>query len=85
MIEMYIKVFCPFCTEAKALLDKKGVSVDIYDIGKHPELKPEMVERAKGRTTVPQIFIHGQHVGGCDDLYALEHQGKLDALLKPKG
>jgi glutaredoxin 3 len=78
---IYTKTTCPFCVRAKALLTKKGAAFQEIEITDNPALRSEMIEKAKGRTTVPQIFINGQHIGGCDDLHALEDQGKLDALL----
>ncbi len=81
-VTIYTKVYCPYCVRAKALLDQKGVSFNEIKIDEQPELRPEMIERAGGRSTVPQIFINNQHVGGCDDLYALDAQGKLDTLLQ---
>ncbi|MEZ5686897.1 MAG: glutaredoxin 3, partial [Paracoccaceae bacterium] len=71
----------PFCIAAKRLLDQKGVAYEETDVGANPALRQEMMQRANGRYTVPQIFIGGQGIGGCDDLHALDHQGKLDALL----
>ena len=73
---MYMKPTCPYCQRAAELLD-----VESINISKFPERRDEMIARAGGRSTVPQIFIGGTHVGGCDDLYALDEQGKLDALL----
>jgi glutaredoxin 3 len=67
--------------KAKDLLKQKGQSVTDIGIDVHPERRDEMISKSGGRTTVPQIFINGHHIGGCDDLYALEHQGKLDELL----
>ena len=84
MIDIYIKPTCPYCISAKELLDSKGQSYQAYDISHQPRLKQEMVERANGRSTVPQIFIDDKHIGGCDDLYALENQGQLDRLLNKK-
>lgn len=81
-IDIYIKPTCPYCLRAQALLKKKGVAFQVIDINKEPERRPEMIERAGGRSTVPQIFIDGRHVGGCDDLYALDAAGQLDALLQ---
>jgi glutaredoxin 3 len=78
---IYTKTTCPFCVRAKALLAKKGAAFQEIEITDKPALRSEMIEKAKGRTTVPQIFINGQHIGGCDDLHALEDQSKLDALL----
>lgn len=83
-VEVYVKSWCPYCTMAQRLLDSKGVEYEIYllDFGDGAKLREEMIQRANGRTTVPQIFIDGQHVGGCDDLHALDRQGKLEKLLK---
>ncbi|WP_440615257.1 glutaredoxin 3 [Cysteiniphilum sp. 6C5] len=81
MIEIYTKPTCPYCINAKGLLSDKGVIFTEYNIINKPELRDEMIERAKGRTTVPQIFINNQHIGGCDDLYALEDANELDPLL----
>ncbi len=81
-IDIYIKPTCPYCLRAQALLKKKGVAFQVIDINKEPERRPEMIERAGGRSTVPQIFIDGRHVGGCDDLHALDAAGQLDALLQ---
>ncbi|TMP36745.1 glutaredoxin 3 [Pseudoalteromonas rubra] len=81
-VVIYTKDYCPFCHRAKALLDSKGVTYTEYDIGAQPELREEMISKANGGHTVPQIFIKEQHIGGCDDMMALESQGKLDALLK---
>lgn len=80
-VEIYTKFGCPYCTRAKRLLADKGVSFEEYDITLGGPQRTEMIERAGGRTTVPQIFIDGQHVGGSDDLAALEARGGLDPLL----
>lgn len=80
-VEIYTKAFCPYCARAMALLADKGVTPEETDITMGGPRRGEMIERAGGRTTVPQIFIDGQHVGGSDDLAALEREGKLDALL----
>jgi glutaredoxin 3 len=80
-VEMYTKMFCPYCARAKRLLADKGVEVEEIDITMGGRRKTEMLERANGRHTVPQIFIGATHVGGCDDLVALETQGRLDPLL----
>lgn len=80
-IDIYTKAFCPYCHRAKALLDGKGVSYEEIDITMGGPRRGEMIDRAGGRTTVPQIFINGRHVGGCDDLHALDSAGKLDPLL----
>lgn len=79
-VEMYLKTTCPYCFRALDLLRKKGVSVEEYNIDAGGPRRDEMIERS-GRMTVPQIFIDGRHVGGCDDLYELERQGRLDPLL----
>ncbi|HAF41900.1 MAG TPA: glutaredoxin 3 [Sphingobium sp.] len=80
-VEIYTKAWCGYCARAKALLEGKGVAFDEYDITMGGPKRDEMLSRAPGRTTVPQIFIDGQHVGGSDDLRALDSEGKLDALL----
>lgn len=80
-VEIYTKSFCGFCIRAKGLLDTKHVPYVEYSVDFGGEKKAEMVERAGGRTTVPQIFVNGRHVGGCDELMALEQQDKLDELL----
>ena len=80
-VEIYTKVTCGFCIRAKRLLEIKKVEFEEYSVDFGGVKKAEMVERAGGRTTVPQIFINGRHVGGCDDLMWLEQQGKLDELL----
>jgi glutaredoxin 3 len=80
-VEIYTKPTCGFCHMAKRVLTFKGVSFAEVNITAQPEKRAEMIQRAKGGSTVPQIFIGGKHVGGCDDLMALDRQGKLDALL----
>lgn len=80
-IEIYTSPICGYCHRAKALLNRKGVSFTEIDIAGNAEKRGEMVMRSKGRQTVPQIFINGQHVGGCDDIHALDSAGKLDPLL----
>jgi glutaredoxin 3 len=80
-VEIYTKDFCPYCARAKALLGAKSVNFDEYEISIDPAKRQEMIQRANGRTTVPQIFIDGAHIGGSDDLQALEGSGRLDALL----
>ena len=80
-VEIYTKFLCPYCARAKRLLDEKGVDFEEYDIGADQAKRQEMLGRANGRTTVPQIFIDGRHVGGSDDLAALERSGQLDPLL----
>lgn len=80
-VEIYTKMFCGFCTRAKRLLEMKKIDYEEYPVDVPGPKKAEMVERAGGRMTVPQIFINGRHVGGCDELMALEYEGKLDELL----
>jgi glutaredoxin 3 len=80
-IEIYTKAFCPYCHRAKALLDSKGVEYEEIDISMGGPRRAEMIQRADGRTTVPQIFIDDKHIGGSDDLAALDRQGGLDPLL----
>jgi len=80
-VEIYTTPFCPYCFDAKALLKKKRVAFTEIDVSRDRDLRKKMTARANGRTTVPQIFIGTTHVGGCDDLYALDDAGKLDALL----
>ncbi|ARE83574.1 glutaredoxin 3 [Roseovarius sp. EC-HK134] len=81
-VEIYTSPLCGFCHSAKRLLQKKGVNFSEINVLAQPARKSEMMKRANGRHTVPQIFIGTTHVGGCDDLYALEQAGKLDALLR---
>ncbi|KPA23410.1 MULTISPECIES: glutaredoxin 3 [unclassified Shimia] len=80
-VEIYTSPLCGFCHAAKRLLNQKGVEYSEVDVLANPDRKPEMIQRANGGRTVPQIFVGETHVGGCDDLYALERAGKLDALL----
>lgn len=80
-VEIYSSPLCGFCHAAKRLLKQKGVSFSEINVLAQPARKTEMMQRANGRHTVPQIFIGGAHVGGCDDLYALERAGKLDPML----
>lgn len=80
-IEIYTTPVCGFCIAAKRLLNQKGQDFDEIDVMRAPDRRSEMTDRAGGRYTVPQIFIDGAHVGGCDELYALERSGKLDPLL----
>ena len=80
-VEMYTKMMCPFCIRAKSLLKSKGVKIIDIPAATDPEKRREMNKRANGSNTFPQIFIDGHHVGGCDDLFALERAGKLDPLL----
>lgn len=80
-VDIYTIPYCPFCLDAKELLSSKGVSFHEIDASRDRQIRRQMTERAGGRSTYPQIFIGATHVGGCDDLYALEEAGKLDALL----
>jgi glutaredoxin 3 len=80
-VEIYSKTTCPYCYRAKRLLDSKGVEYQEHVIDFGGPKRQEMIQRANGRTTVPQIFIDSRHIGGCDDLMALEYAGKLDPLL----
>ena len=81
LVEVYSSFFCPYCARAKALLERKGVAFETIDLMEQPGRRSEMVERAGGRTSVPQIFINGEHIGGCDDLFALDRAGQLDTKL----
>ena len=78
---IYTRQLCGFCSAAKALLERKGVSYVEHDASYSRELRAEMIQKANGASTFPQIFVGATHVGGCDELHALEHAGKLDALL----
>ena len=80
-IEIYTTPYCPYCVRAKALLQKKGVDYSETDVSGDDDLRDAMTERAGGRRSVPQIFIDDRHIGGCDDLYALDGRGELDPLL----
>jgi glutaredoxin 3 len=80
-VEIYTKAYCPYCTRAMALLASKGVTPQEYDISLGGPQRQEMIQRANGRTTVPQVFIDGAHIGGSDDLAALNARGGLDPLL----
>lgn len=80
-VEIYTKFLCPYCARAKRLLDSKGAQYEEFDISMDSAKRAEMMQRASGRHTVPQIFIDGRHVGGSDDLAALEQNGQLDPML----
>lgn len=80
-VEVYSTLFCPYCARAKSLLGKKGVDYVNIDVMEEPARRDEMQTRAGGRTSVPQIFINGEHIGGCDDLFALDRAGQLDTKL----
>ena len=81
-IEIYTQDWCPFCTRAKQVFDSRGVAYTEIDAPRGSEKRAEAAQRAGGKTTVPQIFIDGAYIGGCDDLLALERAGRLDPLLK---
>ncbi len=81
-VEIYTSPFCGYCHRAKRLLGERGAEFHEIDVLANPEKRPEMVSRANGRSTVPQIFINGIHVGGCDDLYALDRRGELKPMLE---
>ncbi|TCR70329.1 glutaredoxin 3 [Bosea sp. BK604] len=80
-VTLYTTSWCPYCTAAKSLLKKKGIAFEEIDVDGKPDLRKAMTERAGGRTSVPQIFIGATHVGGSDDLHALDARGELDKLL----
>jgi glutaredoxin 3 len=80
-VEIYTTPICPYCVRAKALLSKKGVAYKEIDVAEDEALRNDMTRRAGGRRTVPQIFVNGRHVGGSDDLYALDRKGELDRML----
>ena len=81
LVEVYVKTTCPYCWRAKHLLDTKGVEYKEIGVDFGGPERQVMIQRANGRTTVPQIFIDGRHIGGCDDLMALERAGRLDELI----
>ncbi len=83
-VTIYTRMMCGYCAAAKRLLDSKGVAYQEHDASFSPELRQQMMSRANGRTTFPQIFIGDMHVGGSDELHALERQGRLDGLLASK-
>jgi glutaredoxin 3 len=80
-VEIYTRAMCGYCAAAKRLLDNKGATYVEHDASFSPELRQEMISKANGRSTFPQIFIDGHHVGGSDELHALDRDGKLDAML----
>ena len=82
-VTIYATRFCPYCVHARALLKDKGVPFTEIDVGRHPERRAEMIERAGGAYTVPQIFVADRHLGDCDTIVALDRAGRLDALLSP--
>lgn len=77
---IYTRDGCPYCVRAKSLLDRKGAGYQEFNASKDPDIRQEMIARS-GRNTFPQVFVNGQHLGGCDDIHALDAQGKLDPLL----
>lgn len=83
-IKIYTTPICPYCVRAKALLKKKGATFDEVDVFMDADARQEMEDKTNGARTVPQIFIGEKHVGGCDDLYALESEGRLDPLLNAR-
>jgi glutaredoxin 3 len=83
-VEIYTRRFCSYCHYAKELLSRKGVAFHEIDVTGNADMRRQMTERAHGRNTLPQIFIGAKHVGGCDELYALEDAGELDPLLQGK-
>ena len=78
---MYATMWCPYCARARTVLKQKGVAFSEIDLDEQPRRRDEMIRRAGGRTSVPQIFIDGEHIGGCDDMVALDRTGLLDAKL----
>ncbi|MGH1464011.1 MAG: glutaredoxin 3 [Cognatishimia sp.] len=80
-VEIYTRPLCGFCAAAKSLFQQKGVTFVEVDCWENPDRKPEMIQRSNGGRTFPQIFVDGDHIGGCDDLMALEREGRLDGLL----
>ncbi|MCE2518193.1 MAG: glutaredoxin 3 [Alphaproteobacteria bacterium] len=83
-VDMYTSALCGFCTAAKRLLNSKDIAYEEIDVTFDRATRGKMTERADGKTSVPQIFIDNVGIGGCDDLYALDHNGGLDALINPK-
>ena len=81
-VELYTTNYCPYCVRAKMLLERKGVAYTEIDVSDDDNARAELVKKSGGRRTVPQIFIGGEGIGGCDDLYALDAAGKLDPLLQ---
>jgi glutaredoxin 3 len=80
-VEIYATMWCPYCARARSLLKQKGIAYTEIDLDEQPGRRAEMVERAHGGRSVPQIFIDGEHIGGCDEMVALDRQGKLDPKL----
>jgi glutaredoxin 3 len=84
-IQVYTTDYCPYCTRAKALLEKRGLAFEEIDVSERPDLRRWLVEATGGRKTVPQVFIHGQSVGGYDDIAALDRAGRLVAMARREG
>jgi glutaredoxin 3 len=82
-VTIYTKPLCPYCADALDLLERKGVAFNQIDISAQPEKRAEMIQRSGGRLTVPQIFVGEKHLGGCDDIYAMDARGELDPVLAP--
>lgn len=82
-IEIYTTPWCGYCSRAKALLERKGIAYEEIDVSSSPEARDDMIQRALGRRTVPQIFVDGRHLGDSDEMAALDRAGKLDVLLNP--
>lgn len=82
-VVIYTTPICSYCVQAKRLLTRKGVTYEEVDVLRNPEERRTMIQKSGGRMTVPQIFVNGNHVGDCDEIYALEKEGKLDPLLNP--
>jgi glutaredoxin 3 len=80
-VDIYTTMWCPYCSRAKSLLERKGVAYHEISLDEEPNRRAEMVQRSHGGRTVPQIFINGEHIGGCDDMMALERSGRLDPKL----
>ena len=80
-VTIYTKPFCPYCVRAVSLLEQKGIDFNEIEAAFDPDKRQEMIQRAGGRATFPQIFVGDEHIGGCDDMMALEYAGKLDTLL----
>jgi len=81
-VTIYTKPLCPYCADALDLLERKGIRFSEIDISGNPEKRAEMIQRSGGRMTVPQIFVGNRHLGGCDDIYALDQRGELDPALQ---
>lgn len=79
-VVIYTRNGCPYCTQAKSLLNSKGAAFKEFNASENPDIRQEMIQRS-GRNTFPQVFVNGQHLGGCDDIHALDRSGKLDPLL----